>query len=377
MDYTDFENRARTIRDENGVSLNTAARIGGLFASLTSWFRKKRDSFCKESLAQIDRKATIDAANHTVDLAEGAVRERMFGEEVHAMFEAKAHKDLSNVEDGVLTPALLHEEVEALFAQKAALDLSNAEKGTLTERMLDSAVRKKLKWAEDAPDINNYYLKLQTDQKIHDVKTFCQESFELPYDTLYQELENKAWANTAYTREAFHQKLSFTSDAIVTNPFGGFSYGDNLKGLSLADVFRLLLTSDEDQVPQGMYFGYMTYEQAGLSPENCTRYSMANLTYEGVKKAKNSGSLRNTDVQNQGKTSLGVIPKYAFILVAVPYSARKVVTKDDGFGRKVAFDERYAANGVGVLWKNIRYSIYGGYTLIQGETYIYIDSKTQ
>ena len=63
-----------------------------------------------------------------------------------------------------------------------------------------------------------------------------------------------------------------------------------------------------------------------------------------------------------------------YIVVLVPTAKNYTVTKDNGIGGKMVFDEETAgANGIDITINNVPCKLYGEILLSQGETFIYID----
>lgn len=63
-----------------------------------------------------------------------------------------------------------------------------------------------------------------------------------------------------------------------------------------------------------------------------------------------------------------------YLLIAIPAMYTCQVTKDDGFGNKVPFDESIVgANGIDVEFNGQDYRVYGELALIEGDRIIYID----
>ena len=96
-----------------------------------------------------------------------------------------------------------------------------------------------------------------------------------------------------------------------------------------------------------------------------------------INKGVSDGKLTKETPKTKGKTSMG---KYAdtaendYIIVAVPVSKNYTVTKDNGFGGKMVFDEDTAgANGVDITINNVACKLYGEMLLSQGQYFIYID----
>ena len=73
--------------------------------------------------------------------------------------------------------------------------------------------------------------------------------------------------------------------------------------------------------------------------------------------------------------SMGYVDEGSYIVVAVPTMYDFNVTKDNGFGGKVAFDDDIVgANGIDVEFNDVDYRIYGEFVLVGGERFIYIEA---
>ena len=73
--------------------------------------------------------------------------------------------------------------------------------------------------------------------------------------------------------------------------------------------------------------------------------------------------------------SMGYVDEGSYIVIAVPTMYDYNVTKDNGFGGKVAFDDDIVgANGIDVEFNDVDYRIYGEFVLVGGERFIYIDA---
>lgn len=73
--------------------------------------------------------------------------------------------------------------------------------------------------------------------------------------------------------------------------------------------------------------------------------------------------------------SMGYVDEGSYIVIAVPTMYDYNVTKDNGFGGKVAFDDDIVgANGIDVEFNDIDYRIYGEFVLVGGERFIYIEA---
>ena len=120
--------------------------------------------------------------------------------------------------------------------------------------------------------------------------------------------------------------------------------------------------------PEGskIYYGYIPYEvhqgiinfrdidENILLNENCV--------------------LQEAEPKILGEVSLGEIPEYALIVVAVPKAAELNVAKNNGIGSKVEFsDEIMGANGMLITIDEIEYLLYGEFAMISGERKVFID----
>lgn len=76
-----------------------------------------------------------------------------------------------------------------------------------------------------------------------------------------------------------------------------------------------------------------------------------------------------------GEISLGDIPDFALIVVLVPEAAELRITKNNGMGSRVEFDETSVcgANGIPFVMDDIAYLLYGEFASISGERKIFID----
>ena len=124
--------------------------------------------------------------------------------------------------------------------------------------------------------------------------------------------------------------------------------------------------------PKPMYYGYIPYVR-NVSP---TGYDK--ITGEYILQCVNDGTITKVDeATTMGKTSFGVVPKYALLLIAVP-SGEFVATKDDAFGNKISFDIAPLSNGeYSINIDGNSYSLYGEYqkSAIENNKYFYIDKK--
>ena len=128
---------------------------------------------------------------------------------------------------------------------------------------------------------------------------------------------------------------------------------------------------DADTTPY-MYYGRLSLQDVGG-----TMIQYNKITEAMIKKGVADGKLTKTTPKTMGKTSMGEAGDTAegdYIIVLVPTAKNYTVTKDNGIGGKVIFDEDTAgANGVELSINTVSYKLYGEILLSQGKYYIYID----
>lgn len=118
-----------------------------------------------------------------------------------------------------------------------------------------------------------------------------------------------------------------------------------------------------------IYYGYIN---------DNTINSVKAVTAEHIAAAITAGTIKETDAQAMHKTSLGTIPDGSFAYVAVP--AGFIVSKDNGFGGKVKFEENgdlpnSGANGTEVMLGEQKMYVYGEFKASAAELFIYIDKN--
>ncbi len=141
---------------------------------------------------------------------------------------------------------------------------------------------------------------------------------------------------------------------------------------AINELFALLKQLGEDggneEDPSALanvYYGYFPY----TVDENFNNY--ANLTMDHL---NHEDSVMNTADGVMDKTSVGQVPEGCFIVIAIKKDLGLVAKKDDGFGGLVSFDENTSigANAVEVELEGEEYLVYGEFTIVDGERFIYI-----
>ena len=123
-----------------------------------------------------------------------------------------------------------------------------------------------------------------------------------------------------------------------------------------------------------MYYGRLSFQDVG-GTNSVIPYSQ--ITEAMINKGVTDGKLTKEAPKTMGKTSMGEAKdtaEFDYIIVAVPASKNYTVTKDDGIGGKVRWDEDTAgANGIDITINNVACKLYGEILLSQGKYYFYID----
>ena len=120
--------------------------------------------------------------------------------------------------------------------------------------------------------------------------------------------------------------------------------------------------------PEGskIYYGYIPYE---------LHQGLINYNDINAEILLNEACVLNvTEPKALGEVSLGDIPEFALIVVAVPKAAELNVAKNNGIGSKVEFEEEVmGANGISMMIDEIEYLLYGEFAIISGERKVFID----
>ena len=128
---------------------------------------------------------------------------------------------------------------------------------------------------------------------------------------------------------------------------------------------------DTDTTPY-MYYGRLPIADVG---GRVIQYNA--ITEAMILKGAADGKLTKSTPHVLGKTSLGLASTTAngdYQIIVVPAAKKYTVTKDNGFGGKVPFDEDISgANGIDITINTVSCKLYGEMLSAQGETFIYID----
>ena len=116
-----------------------------------------------------------------------------------------------------------------------------------------------------------------------------------------------------------------------------------------------------------MYYGRLTLDEVGGRPINYNQITSTMIT--------TGANVTKTTPKTMGKTGFGVGNTYDHLIVVVPASKGYTVTKDNGFGGKVPFDEDLfgSSNGIPMNINGVNYLLYGEAMTAAGQLFFYID----
>ena len=137
-------------------------------------------------------------------------------------------------------------------------------------------------------------------------------------------------------------------------------------------VLNFGIPTKEPTAVEYMYYGRLPVEDVG---GRVIQYN--EITESMILKGVTDGKLTKATPHTLGKTSLGLASTTAvgdYQIVIVPASNNYTVTKDNGLGGKMEFDEETSgANGIDIVINTIACKLYGEILIAQGEKFIYVD----
>lgn len=126
-----------------------------------------------------------------------------------------------------------------------------------------------------------------------------------------------------------------------------------------------LISNNHPHQEHFIYYGYIPQSVYG----NVVDFK--DITIEMIKHEESS---INETKEVVGKTSLGVVPEACFMIVAIPKESNLIAMKDNGFGGLIPFDESVlGVNGIEVKYDDVDYLVFGEFSLVSGERFIYIE----
>ena len=141
---------------------------------------------------------------------------------------------------------------------------------------------------------------------------------------------------------------------------------------AINEIFQLLNGIEPEEPPiesklANVFYGYFPY----TINQNLMSYADIELDY-----LQHEDAVINEAEGVMDKTSIGLVPEACFIVIAIKKELGLVAKKDDGIGGLVDFDESVVgANGVEVEFEGEKYLLFGEYTIIDGERFIYVIEK--
>ncbi len=140
---------------------------------------------------------------------------------------------------------------------------------------------------------------------------------------------------------------------------------------AINELFELLKSiadqvppEDEEETLADIYYGYFPYS-VDESLNNFNNITIDHILHDDAVIKTANGVL--------DKTSLGNVPEACFIVVAIKEELGLKAQKDNGIGGLVDFDESVCgANNLKTNFNGQSYLLFGEYTIISGERFIYI-----
>lgn len=126
-----------------------------------------------------------------------------------------------------------------------------------------------------------------------------------------------------------------------------------------------LISNNHPHQEHFIYYGYIPQSVY----ENVIDFK--DITIEMIKHEESS---INETKEVVDKTSLGIVPEACFMIVAIPKESNLIAMKDNGFGGLIPFDESVlGVNGIEVKYDDVDYLVFGEFSLVSGERFIYIE----
>jgi len=126
-----------------------------------------------------------------------------------------------------------------------------------------------------------------------------------------------------------------------------------------------LISNNHPYQEHFIYYGYIPQSVYG------NVIDFKDITIEMIKHEESS---INETKEVVDKTSLGIVPEACFMIVAIPKESNLIAMKDNGFGGLIPFDESVlGVNGIEVKYDDVDYLVFGEFSLVSGERFIYIE----
>ena len=194
--------------------------------------------------------------------------------------------------------------------------------------------------------------------------TYNQGSTVVYTSTAIGELKNGLTVTASYSDGTSSQLSS--SDYTLG---GTLAVGESTITVTYRGKTATFKVTVSEKPSEKMYYGRLSIAEVGGS---VIQYN--EITEEMI---KTGAAITITEPQTLGKTSLGLEKDTKtgdYLIIAVPSSKNYTVTKDNGIGGKVPFDEETAgANGIDITINNVACKLYGEMLLSPTEYFIYVD----
>ena len=158
----------------------------------------------------------------------------------------------------------------------------------------------------------------------------------------------------------------------VTLPSFNFEIRENINPY-WSDIDEPIIPEEPIEEELYMYYGRITAVEAGVTNHYI---EFSEITPNMI---LNAQAVTRMKCSTMGKTSLGLEEETNacdYLVVAVPASKNYVVTKDNGIGGKVKFDETNvtgSSDGLNIIIDGIEYLLYGECIVSPSEIFFYID----
>lgn len=184
---------------------------------------------------------------------------------------------------------------------------------------------------------------------------------------LFPQQQGGSCSNTRVLTQQEYDNLDAKSDGVIYSIISGGKITKVYTGEHEWDICKLW--GDEiSSFGTNMYIGYIT---------NYDIKSFSEITFDMILEAVEAGTMHQVDVQQLGKVSIGKVPEYSYIVIAVPEQSGLTSKKDNGFGMQVEFDESLSgANGNVIIYPGIEYGnykLFGELASVGGERFIYVN----
>lgn len=184
---------------------------------------------------------------------------------------------------------------------------------------------------------------------------------------LFPQQQNYSCNNTKILTQQEYDNLEAKSDNVI---YSIISCGKIIKvytGEHEWDICKLW--GDEiSSFGTNMYIGYIT---------NYDIKSFSEITFDMILDAVQNGTMLKMEVNQLDKVSIGNVPEYSYIVIAIPEQSQLISKKDNGFGAQVEFDESLSgSNGDITIYPGIEYGpykLFGELASVGGERFIYIN----